>query len=138
MAHALCRHGSEKMSNMASVLAVLDMVIASSSPLFHALYQVSHLYLHVRSPVMTISSTRHWDGCPSPHPCPPCQELPYSRLMEREADQVGLCLMARACFDPTVAAAYYGSMAGVSEETEWSSTHPAGQPSIVTTIPSYS
>jgi hypothetical protein len=29
------------------------------------------------------------------------QELPYSRLMEREADEVGLCLMARACFDPS-------------------------------------
>ena len=46
-------------------------------------------------------------------------------MMEREADEVGLILMARACFDPALAPAYYASVKSVDESAEWGATHPA-------------
>ena len=35
-------------------------------------------------------------------------ELPYSRLMEKEADEVGLKIAANACYDVREAAVYRG------------------------------
>ena len=37
-------------------------------------------------------------------------ELPYSRLMENEADEVGLTLAANACFDVREAPVIWGTM----------------------------
>ncbi|CAG7726591.1 unnamed protein product [Allacma fusca] len=55
--------------------------------------------------------------------------LPYSRAMEMEADEVGLFLAAKACFDIRLAPIFWAKMAyvgtkGGEPQIEWLSTHP--------------
>ncbi|TIC80582.1 M48 family metallopeptidase [Crenobacter intestini] len=54
--------------------------------------------------------------------------LPFSRRMEKEADLMGLELMARAGYDPNAALSIWRKMeaAGGSGGPEWMSTHPSG------------
>jgi predicted Zn-dependent protease len=55
-------------------------------------------------------------------------EKPYSRLLEAEADEIGLHLLARACYDTSKAARFYGAMD--SNSSGWASylhTHPADE-----------
>ncbi|HSR12085.1 MAG TPA: M48 family metallopeptidase [Thermodesulfobacteriota bacterium] len=58
--------------------------------------------------------------------------LPYSRLQEAEADQIGLILMARAGYDPREAIPFWSRMnaAGGSRTPQFLSTHPAPQTRI--------
>merc|ERR1719369_255239 len=58
-------------------------------------------------------------------------ELPFSRDMESEADEVGLQMAAKACFDVREAPAFWGKMQLLSEnpmendsDFEFISTHP--------------
>jgi predicted Zn-dependent protease len=53
--------------------------------------------------------------------------LPFSRTHEREADLMGLDLMAQAGFDPAEAVALWQNMAEASdgEPPEWMSSHPS-------------
>lgn len=53
--------------------------------------------------------------------------LPNSRTMESEADQVGLSLMAAACFDPKAAVPFWEKMgrADKANVPELMSTHPS-------------
>ncbi|KAL0275077.1 UNVERIFIED_CONTAM: hypothetical protein PYX00_003055 [Menopon gallinae] len=56
--------------------------------------------------------------------------FPYSRLLEREADQVGMLLAARACYDVREAPTFWRkmNMAGRPvEPAEWLSTHPSDE-----------
>jgi predicted Zn-dependent protease len=59
--------------------------------------------------------------------------LPYSRLHEKEADRIGLVLMARAGYDPHAAVSFWermqNSRAG-NELPEFLSTHPVAQTRI--------
>lgn len=55
---------------------------------------------------------------------------PYSRLLENEADQVGIHLAAKACFDVRAAVAFWAKMDLIHEydqpsSLEWLSTHPS-------------
>ena len=53
--------------------------------------------------------------------------LKFGRNAELEADAMGLRFMARAGYDPRVAADFWGRMAelGGSGQPEWLSTHPS-------------
>lgn len=61
--------------------------------------------------------------------------LPYSRLLETEADEVGLLLAAKACFDPRWSVLLWEKMAmkealetdGSTEEFDFLATHPGNQ-----------
>ena len=58
--------------------------------------------------------------------------LPYSRLHEKEADLIGLQLMARAGFDPRESIALWQKMSQLNKEKpfEFFSTHPADEKRI--------
>jgi predicted Zn-dependent protease len=58
--------------------------------------------------------------------------LPYSRLHETEADQMGLIFMAMAGYDPREAPVFWERMsaAGGSKPPEWMSTHPSDETRI--------
>jgi predicted Zn-dependent protease len=54
--------------------------------------------------------------------------LPFSRLHESEADQIGLIYMAKAGYDPNEAINFwkrFGQVKGGKGVPEWASTHPA-------------
>ncbi len=56
--------------------------------------------------------------------------LPYGRLQESEADNLGLIFMAMAGYDPNLAVAFWGRMAKLKEGKtipEFLSTHPSDQ-----------
>jgi predicted Zn-dependent protease len=59
--------------------------------------------------------------------------LPYSRLHESEADQLGLIFMAMAGYNPEEAVAFWGRMADLKQgqaPPEFLSTHPSDQTRI--------
>lgn len=59
--------------------------------------------------------------------------LPFSREHESEADYMGLMFMARACFDPREAPAFWrrmASRAGAGQAVEFMSTHPSSEKRI--------
>ena len=54
--------------------------------------------------------------------------LPYSRLHENEADEIGLYYAARAGYDPRAAITFWekmGKVSGGKAPPEWASTHPS-------------
>ncbi len=60
--------------------------------------------------------------------------MPYSRKHESEADYIGLILMARACYDPQEAPRLWERMAAMNENQqrppEFISTHPSNETRI--------
>lgn len=59
-------------------------------------------------------------------------ELPMSREQETEADELGLEIMARACYDIRQATGFFTKVGSLEEaagkshgSSEWSSTHPS-------------
>jgi len=58
--------------------------------------------------------------------------LPYSRLQENEADQIGLILMAKAGYNPRESIAFWQRMSriGKRQPLEFLSTHPATESRI--------
>jgi len=60
-------------------------------------------------------------------------ELPYSRFMETEADEVGLMMAAKACLDVREAPAFWAKLSTTSDnpeldkDLEFFSTHPANE-----------
>lgn len=110
IAHALARHGGERMShNMAvdGAKVLLDKVAGKYVPakkdLLMQAYGVGSKYAVL---------------------------LPYSRRQESEADHIGVKLMAQAGYDPTVAPGFwtrFGEMKGGGQSAEFLSTHPSDQ-----------
>jgi len=108
VAHALARHGGERMSqNMASqgVQQVVGRIARKQVPtqadLLLQAYGVGSQYLVL---------------------------LPYSRKQESEADHIGLMLMSRAGYDPAEAPKFWSRFASLKEgeaTLEFLSTHPA-------------
>jgi predicted Zn-dependent protease len=57
--------------------------------------------------------------------------LPYSRMMESEADHIGLMLMAKACYDPREAIKFWEKFAKKGNEPiSYFSTHPSSKQRI--------
>ncbi|MEM7457729.1 MAG: M48 family metallopeptidase [Planctomycetota bacterium] len=107
IAHALARHGGERMSQQLGVNGArmaLERIAAAKFPsrseaLLQA-YGVATEYGLI---------------------------LPYSRKQESEADHIGLMLMSRAGYDPTSAPDFwvrFGQVKGDAAQAEWHSTHP--------------
>ena len=115
IAHALLRHGGERLSEnsiMQSASLVLSFGLWSLLPpdVFSSnfmMYQTEKLKTWLLELLI---------------------ELPHSRQQESEADEVGLLLSAMACFDPRYAAQLWsdwGRSADDEGELEFTRTHPS-------------
>ena len=107
VAHAILRHGSERVSmamlgNLGKELLAKGLQISGSKwgPLFDLAYGVGTKYGVI---------------------------YPYSRKFEYEADQLGLYLMYKACYNPNEAIKFWYKMmrASRAKVPEFLSTHPS-------------
>ncbi len=112
IAHAIAKHGNERMSQgllaqlgAVGLSAALSTNPGATSEIFMAAYG-----LGANVGVL----------------------LPYGRLQESEADQIGLILMAKAGYDPRQAVPFWKRMneKGGSRPPEFLSTHPAPETRI--------
>lgn len=107
IAHAIARHGNERMSQgllQQAGGAVLSAALANKPAETRALYQTAY---GVGSNVAGI--------------------LPFSRKHETEADDMGLIFMAMAGYDPNEAVAFWQRMGAIggNKPPELLSTHPS-------------
>jgi metalloendopeptidase OMA1, mitochondrial len=108
VAHALARHGGERMSQGMAVNGVkqaVDMVTTAKLPDKKAIILKAY---GVASEIGYV--------------------LPYSRKQESEADEIGIMLMAQAGYDPQEAPRFwerFGSAKGSAKTPEFLSTHPS-------------
>ena len=109
IAHALARHGAERMSQQAGVHgagAMLGWAMSETTPM-------------TRDLAMRAFGTGTQYGI----------LLPYSRHHESEADSIGIQLMAKAGYDPSEAPLFWGrfgnAKSGSESPPEWASTHPS-------------
>jgi len=116
VAHALARHGTERMSQQLAIalpgMAVATVIGSESPALGQAFSRVYGIGTQVG------------------------YALPHSREQEYEADRIGLILMAKAGYDPEAAVGFWQNMrkAGGAKPPEFLSTHPAGDNRIQTII----
>jgi predicted Zn-dependent protease len=111
IAHAVARHGNERMSQGLLVQAgglALDVATSQKAELTRNIFMASY---GVASQLGT---------------------LKYSRMHESEADQMGLIFMAMAGYDPINAVYFWERMAAQSGQnpTELLSTHPSDETRI--------
>ncbi|WP_345989148.1 M48 family metallopeptidase [Sulfurimonas sp. HSL1-2] len=112
IAHALARHGAERMS--------MQMVSNTGGQLLGAAMGVPAEYQGLYSQAYGLSTQLG-------------VLLPYSRKHESEADQIGIYLMWKAGFDPNQAVAFWQKMkeaSGGKKAPEFLSTHPSDQSRI--------
>jgi predicted Zn-dependent protease len=106
VAHVICRHGSERVSQVVGVAiaaAVADEATKNSSA-------------KTRSSWMAAVGIGAQYGI----------LLPFSRGHESEADHLGLLFMARSGYNPEAAPAFWGRFAKAGSKTpEFLSTHPS-------------
>ena len=112
IAHALARHGAERMSmQMVSQAGAQILAVALEIPAqYQGLYQQAY---GIGTQVGVL--------------------LPYSRKHEHEADQIGVYLMWKAGYDPNEAVRFWEKMKAKSEgkaPPEFLSTHPSDQSRI--------
>lgn len=107
VAHAIAEHGNERMSQ---ALLTNMGTMALSAALTRKPRQTQELFMTVFGIGANVGLI-----------------LPYSRLHEKEADRIGLTLMARAGYDPRVAVPFWERMNQKEEarSPEFLSTHPA-------------
>jgi len=112
VAHALARHGAERMSDqMVAQVGTTAAAVALSATVTGR----SRAYLPAMMTALGAGATYGYI-------------LPMSRTQESEADRIGLILMALAGYDPREAVIVWERMRAAStgpRKTEWLSTHPA-------------
>ena len=105
IAHALARHGAERMSSgmLAQGVQVLgNIIIGSQAPEYTNTFNVAY-------------------GAGAQYGV----LLPYGRLQESEADEIGIYLMHKAGYDLNEALKFWQNMSdGKNESIEFFSTHP--------------
>ncbi len=105
IAHAIARHGGERMSHQAfyELGAATVSATTQGNPAWQQIYGITAATAMI---------------------------LPYSRSQEYEADYLGLLFMAKAGYDPNAAVTFWKKFgqSGSSERiTQYLSTHPAGE-----------
>ena len=112
VAHALARHGAERMSDQ---MVASVGTAAASVALAATVSGRSRTYLPAMMAAVGAGATVGYI-------------LPMSRAQESEADRIGLVLMALAGYDPREAIGLWERMRAASSgkrQAEWLSTHPA-------------
>jgi predicted Zn-dependent protease len=114
MAHAVARHGSQRL--LRSSLAQTLMMGASAS-----LSMSDMDYQQRRAAMAALGAGAQYGVL-----------LPFSREHETEADKMGLLYMARAGYDPREAITFWERMAkaGGAQPPEFASTHPSNESRI--------
>jgi predicted Zn-dependent protease len=112
VAHALARHGAERMSQQMGAQAIgqiLSIGVGKVSP------GIRDDFLQLYGLGATVGVL-----------------LPWGRTQESEADRIGLNLMAKAGYDPATAVAFWERMAkvGGDKPPEFLSTHPSDETRI--------
>ncbi|MBU4304949.1 MAG: M48 family metallopeptidase [Candidatus Omnitrophica bacterium] len=112
VAHAIANHGAERMSQM----LLAQFGTAALAEALKAKDEKTQQYLLLAFGIGTNVGI----------------VLPYSRLHEKEADHIGLILMARAGYNPETAVAFWHRMNEHAEARppEFLSTHPAPETRI--------
>ncbi|HXG50030.1 MAG TPA: M48 family metallopeptidase [candidate division Zixibacteria bacterium] len=112
VAHALARHGAERMSQQLGVQAIGQILALGVGKVNPGLQQD---FLKMYGLGATVGVL-----------------LPWGRAQESEADRIGLNLMARAGYDPAAAVAFWERMARVTGDKppEFLSTHPSDETRI--------
>jgi predicted Zn-dependent protease len=107
IAHAIANHGNERMSQM---LAAQTGGLALSVALSNKPAETQNIFLGAYGVTSQVAIL-----------------LPYSRIHETEADEIGLVLMAIAGYNPEEAIPFWGRMdkSGGDRPPEFLSTHPA-------------
>ncbi len=112
VAHALARHGAERMSDqMVAQVGTTAAAVALSATVTGR----SHTYLPAMMAAVGAGATYGYI-------------MPMSRAQESEADRIGLILMAMAGYDPREAVTVWENMRAANSgprKAEWLSTHPA-------------
>ena len=112
MAHAILNHSGEKLSHK-SFLNIFGLIVVTT---IWALIPVEPVALLVHALQYSMEEV--------------VVHMPYSRLLENEADSVGLVLAARACYDVRHVSVLWERMYQMDKESgaqpiEWLSTHPS-------------
>jgi metalloendopeptidase OMA1, mitochondrial len=107
IAHALARHGAERMSQTMGAQAIGELLAAG----------VGQVSPGKRDDFLKLYGLGTTVGV----------LLPWGRTQESEADRIGLTLMAKAGYDPTSAIAFWERMSKVAGDKppEFLSTHPS-------------
>jgi predicted Zn-dependent protease len=111
VAHALARHGAERMSSakvQQGIQLIGNIVLASTAPQYTNTFNQAY---GIGSQLGVM--------------------LPYGRLQESEADEIGIYLMAKAGYNPNEALNFWKNMsAGKKQTNEFFSTHPSSSTRI--------
>jgi predicted Zn-dependent protease len=113
VAHALARHGAERMSQQMGAQAIGQILSVGVGQVNPAL-QDDFLQLYGLGATVGVL-------------------LPWGRTQESEADRIGLNLMAKAGYDPATAIVFWERMSKVGsgdKPPEFLSTHPSDQTRI--------